>query len=119
MNRVDEYLTKGFDQKAAEYFASGRKIILSVEPESGFSLRLIFNNGEQRRFDVKPLIKDGTVFAFLKNPDDFARVYLDEDGCVCWDIDPSVDSNKVWSNKIDLSPDSCYMNSELVEASSN
>lgn len=41
----------------------------------------------------------------------FRRVYLDEDHSVCWDIDPNVDSNEVWNNKVDLCPDSCYVDS--------
>lgn len=28
-----------------------------------------------------------------------------------WDIDPDVDSDVVWSNKVDLCPDSCYVDS--------
>lgn len=35
-------------------------------------------------------------------PENFRRVYLDGQHCVAWDIDPSVDSEKVWSNKVDL-----------------
>ena len=27
--------------------------------------------------------------------------------CVSWDIDPNVDSETVWNNKIDLDPDGC------------
>ena len=41
----------------------------------------------------------------------FQRVYLDEYGAVSWDIDPSVDSRKVWNNKIDLCPDFSYIDS--------
>ena len=44
----------------------------------------------------------------------FKRVYLDDAGCVAWDIDPNVDSNKVWNNKVDLSSDSCYVDSVPV-----
>lgn len=44
-------------------------------------------------------------------PENFRQVYLDGQHCVAWDIDPSVDSEKVWSNKVDLCPDSCYIDS--------
>lgn len=118
MSRVDEYVAKGFDRRTAEYFASGRKKILSVTPGEDFMLLLSFDNGEKRGFDMKRIIEDGTVFAFLSKPSDFMRVYLDEDGNVCWDIDPGVDSNVVWSNKVDLSADTCYLDSELLEAPS-
>ncbi len=62
-----------------------------------------------RRFDVAPLIKDGTVFSFLTDGDAFSRAYIDEDGSIARDRDPSVDSRAVWSNKVDLSPESCYV----------
>lgn len=115
--RIEDYLSKGFDRRAAEYFAGGRKKILSVNPADDFKLILTFDSGELRRLDVKPIIVDGTVFAFLADPANFRRVYLDDTGCVCWDIDPSVDSNVVWSNKVDLSSDTCYLDSELLGVS--
>ncbi len=73
-----------------------------------------FDNGELRLFNAGPLIEQGTVFECLKDIDAFRRVYLDDQHCVSWDIDPSVDSSKVWNNKIDLDPDSCYMDSVPV-----
>lgn len=46
----------------------------------------------------------------LRKYENFARVFI-EYGAVCWDIDPNVDSNEVWNNRIDLCPDSCYIDS--------
>ena len=51
------------------------------------------------------------MFEPFMKPENFRRVYLDGQHCVAWDIDPSVDSEKVWSNKVDLCPDSCYIDS--------
>lgn len=115
MNRVEAYVARGFDRRTAEYFTEGRKRILSVSPGGDFTLILDFDNGEKRRFDMKNLIEEGTVFAFLSDLSNFERVYLDEDGCVCWDVDPTIDSGLVWNNKVDLSPDTCYLDSELLE----
>ncbi len=42
---IDFYISKGFDMKTAEYFASGRKKILSVVPNPDFTLTLLFDNG--------------------------------------------------------------------------
>ncbi|MCL2446784.1 MAG: DUF2442 domain-containing protein [Oscillospiraceae bacterium] len=36
-----------------------------------------FDNGQQRIFDCKPLLRDGTVFEPLKDPDVFRDVYID------------------------------------------
>ena len=105
------YLEKGFDRAAAEYYASGRKRIMSVRPNRDYTLTLDFDNGERRLYDCKPFLKTGTVFAPFMDYENFKRVYLDDMHCVAWDIDPAVDSSVVWSNKIDLSPDSCYIDS--------
>ena len=111
--RVQDYLSRGFDRKTAEYFASGRKRITSVTANDDFSLRLCFDNGEVRLLDCEPLLEVGTVFAPFRELSNFKRVYLDEFNCVSWDIDPNVDSNEVWSNKVDLCPDSCYIQSAV------
>ncbi|MBB5225435.1 DUF2442 domain-containing protein [Treponema ruminis] len=108
---VEYYLSKGFDSKMAEYFASGRKKILSVQPKHDFSLLLSFDNGEKRIFDMKPFLKKDTVFEQFSNFDDFKRVYIDSDHCVCWDKNPQIDSETNWNNKVDLSPDVCYVES--------
>ena len=111
MKDIEYYLERGFDRRTAEYFAAGRRTIVTAIPSDDFTVLLAFDNGEQRRLDMKPSIRPGTVFAFLADPDNFLRAYLDESHCVCWDIDPEVDSKKVWNNKIDISPDTCYLDS--------
>ena len=98
---VEYYLSKGYDRKMAEYFASGRKRITKFVPRNDFI----------RLYDASPLLQAGTVFAPFREWNNFRRVYLDEDHSVCWDIDPNVDSNEVWNNKVDLCPDSCYEDS--------
>lgn len=110
-NSVEYYLSKGFDRKMAEYFASGRRKITKVIPNEDFSLTLTFDNGEIRQYNAAPLLEAGTVFAPFLRWQNFRRVYLDEENCVSWDIDPNIDSKKVWSNKVDLSPDTCYVDS--------
>lgn len=112
--KVKNYLDKGLDRETAEYFASGRKRIMSVTPNDDFSLTLHFDNGEVRRLDCKPMLEVGSMFAPFREISNFRRVYLDDCHCVSWDIDPNVDSNVVWENKVDLCPDSCYMASVPV-----
>ena len=89
---IEYYLSMGCDRAVAEYFASGRKSITAVTPNKDFTLTIVFDNGEKRRYDVN-------------------RVYIDKTHCIAWDIDPTVDSEVVWSNKLDLCPDSCYIDS--------
>ena len=116
---VEYYRAMGLDEKTAEYFASGRKKIIGVVPNDDFTLSISFDNGEKRLYDVRPLLKKGTVFEHFTNIEAFRRVYVDEQLCIAWDIDPSIDSNKVWNNKVDLCPDSCYIDSVPIGGAFN
>ena len=106
---VDYYLSKGFDPKYAAYFAAGRRTVIDVSARDDFSLFLTFDNGEQRLYDMKPTLQPGTVFEPFMQIENFKRVYLDDCHAVCWDIDPSIDSSIHWNNKVDISPDTCYV----------
>lgn len=108
----EEYLSQGFTEEAAKYFASGRREITGVVANPDFTLTIRFDNGERRLYDMRPFLKKNTVFEPLMQEENFRRVYLDETHCVAWDIDPATDSQKVWQNKIDLCPDTCYMDSK-------
>lgn len=110
-NTVEFYLNKGFDKKTAEYFANGRRKVLTVIPNKNFTLTIEFDNGEKRVLDMSDFLQKGTVFEPFMNWDNFSRVYVDENHCVAWDVDPTIDSKKVWNNKVDLSPDGCYLDS--------
>lgn len=112
---VDYYLSKGFDRPMAEYFASGRRRITAVNANPNDTLTLDFDNGERRILDCSHLFHEGSVFLQLKTNNRFQAVYLDDTHAVSWDIDPNVDSNVVWSNKLDLCPDSCYVDSKPVQ----
>ena len=90
---------------------TGRKHTINVVPNDNFTLTLTFDNGEVRLYDVAPIIKESTVFDQLRKIENFRRVYLDENNIVSWDIDPNIDSTIVWNNKIDICPDSCYVDS--------
>ena len=99
----------------AEYFSYVRRSIISVIANDDYTLTLSFDNGEKRLYNVAPLIEQGTVFEILSDLNNFHRVYIDDEHCVAWDIDPNIDSNVVWNNKIDLSSDSCYVDSVPVQ----
>lgn len=111
---VEYYQSKGFDRKTAEYFAAGRKKIISVSANDDFTLFINFDNGEKRLYDVRPLLQKGTIFEKIADINTFRRAYVDEQHCIAWDIDPDVNSNEVWENKIDLCSDSCYIDSVPV-----
>lgn len=111
---IQFYLDRGFDRAAAEYFAAGRRKIVAVTPNPDFTLTLQIDNGEVRVYDAKPLFEPGTVFERFGVWENFSRVYLDDVGDVAWDIDPNVNSNEVWNNKVDLCRDQVYLESVPV-----
>lgn len=112
---IEYYLSKGFNIKMAEYFSKERRIIVSVVANDDYTLTLEFDNGEKRLYNVAPLIEHGTVFENLADLCNFSRVYIDDSHCVSWDIDPNVDSNTVWNNKITIDSDVCYVYGEKIQ----
>lgn len=63
------------------------------------------------------MIKD--VNYYLSTVSMFTRVYIDDTHCIAWDKDPNVDSDVIWSNKIDLCPDSSYIDSVPLDSAKN
>ena len=59
-------------------------------------------------------IQKGNVYYILSDKSIFNRCYIDSDGSVCWDKDPNIDSEKDWSNKIDIGADNCYLESKAL-----
>ncbi|MCL1819774.1 MAG: DUF2442 domain-containing protein [Oscillospiraceae bacterium] len=96
--------------EVAEYFQNGRRKIMSVFANDNFTLSLIFDNNEMRIYDMKDNL-NGDVFKPFRILSEFKRVFVDENGGVAWDINPTIDSNVVWNNRVDLCPDSCYLKS--------
>ena len=74
-----------------------RPTATKVVPTSDYQLIVTFDNGEKRRFDVKPYIK-GSWYGYLKDPGYFSAV--------------SVNGYTVeWPEGQDLCPDELYYNS--------
>lgn len=74
-----------------------RKKLVSVEPLPEFRLRLVFEGGESRIFDVAPYLGIG-IFKELKNEQLFKTVRVSFD-TVCW------------ANDADICPDELRMTS--------
>ena len=110
-NTYEYYLSKGFDEKAARYFSSGRRKPVKVTPQDNYKLWITFDNDEQRILDFSKYIIEGTVYNQLRNKEIFNNCYIDSDNSICWDKDSTIDSNVTWSNKIDIGADTCYLES--------
>ena len=74
-----------------------RPTATKVVPTSDYQLIVTFDNGEKRRFDVKPYIKGGW-YGNLKDPRYFSAVSVDGDAVE-------------WPEGQDLCPDELYYNS--------
>lgn len=112
---VAEYLSLGMDERTARYFAAGRRRIVSARPLPDFQVELVFDNGEVRMLDCGRKLTLGSLFRRLVDVGGFERVFVDLGGNLAWDIDPTVDSSVVWSNRIDFCRDACYLESVPVK----
>ena len=75
--------------------------VRSVKPTPDFLLRLVFSNGEQRQFDMRPYLHY-PVFRRLENPGFFSLAHIDY-GTV------------VWPGDIDIAPETLYDCSVPIE----
>ena len=69
--------------------------VINVKPDQNFTLLVTFNNGEEKRFDVKPYLNIG-MFKELKDESMFNSVK------------PFLGSIQ-WANGLDLCPDTLYL----------
>jgi hypothetical protein len=77
--------------------------VVAVRANDDYSLDLEFNDGSVRRFDVKPYLEYG-VFKELKDRSYFKKVKV-AFGAV------------QWPNEQDISPETMYIESVVVESS--
>ncbi len=75
-------------------------VVKKVYPNPDYTLKLVFENGEERIFDVKPYLDRG-VFRKLKDLKKFYSVRIGEDTIQ-------------WSGGQDLCPDTIYLDSVPV-----
>jgi hypothetical protein len=109
-----DYIAMGMDERTARYFSMGRRRICAAEPQGGYRIVLTFDNGERRVLDCSTKVKKGSIFQKVAAPKDFNRVFVDENGNLAWDIDQTVDSSRVWNNRIDFCRDACYLESSEI-----
>ncbi len=75
--------------------------VINVKPINDFLLLLEFENGEKKEFDCKALF-DKKPFGVLKDKNFFQKARV-EYGTV------------VWSDEIDISPETLYLESKMIE----
>ena len=75
--------------------------IIAVKANDDFTLDVTFDEGSVRRFDVKPYIEYG-IFQELKDKNYFEKVRI-------------AYGTVQWPNEQDISPETIYMESALLE----
>ncbi len=79
------------------YFA-----VTEVTTQENFLLRLKFNNGEEKVFDMKPYLETG-IFKDLKDEAIFKTAKISFD-TVEWDNEADIDPETLYSDSIALQP---------------
>lgn len=74
---------------------------MAVEAERDYSLKVTFNNGEVRRFDVGPYLAY-PAFEALKADSLFAQVRV-------------AHNTVVWNEEVDIAPESLYLESTPIQ----
>lgn len=75
--------------------------VVQVKPQPNYFLEAIFANGEHRRFDMKPYLSY-PAFSPLLDANCFLKARV-------------AYGTVVWTEEIDLSPDTIYLRGEIVE----
>lgn len=99
------------DNKVKEYFKNSRKI-KNVQPLDNYTLLLVFDNGEVKKYEMANELTG--VFSILKDKNKFNSVFINNVGNIAWNIDNNIDSSVHWDNQIDLCKDMLYLESESV-----
>jgi hypothetical protein len=69
-------------------------------PQKNYKVALLFDNGEEKIFDVTPYLNKG-IFSELKEPDIFYSVRV-------------IDGSIQWQNEADFCPDTLYLESKPI-----
>ena len=74
--------------------------IKSVNPLPDYKLSIMFECGEQKKYDVNPLFSCWDAFQALKSIEGlFQQVYVDAGGCgICWNEDIDLSCEDLWDN---------------------
>jgi len=70
--------------------------VMAVTPLDNYKLLITFDNGEQRVYDVTPLL-DLPIFQRLRDKQQFNQVYVDK-----------IMDTVAWDENADICPDSLY-----------
>lgn len=75
--------------------------IKCVKPLENMIIKVVFENGEIKKYDMKPLIEKYEVFKELNNKELFNKVKADIGGYgIIWNDDIDLSCEEIWKNGI-------------------
>jgi len=89
------------------YLNQGKRRLVDITVDADYTLLLTFDDGERRLYHLANKLTG--VLTVLKNERKFNEVFIDSLGNIAWDINNDVDSEVVYTNRIDLSADNAYI----------
>lgn len=73
--------------------------IKSVKPLKDMILDVLFNNGTNKKYDVKKLLQNHNEFKKLENEESFKEVKVDIGGYgIVWNEELDLSSEEIWNN---------------------
>lgn len=92
--------------------------VKSVTPLPNYTLRVLFENGTEKEYNVQPLFAKWPVFTDLQTVTGlFDLVKVDAGGYgVSWNDDLDLSCNELWENgNIDINPEYLSKNADTVQ----
>ncbi|MGL5329486.1 MAG: hypothetical protein ACRDD7_09460 [Peptostreptococcaceae bacterium] len=90
------------------------KVIKAIARDD-HTIDIVFSNGANKKYDCKHLLNKGQ-FKILQDISKFKNIIIDDLGGIGWDIDNNIDSDIVWSNRIDICKDVLYSESINIQS---
>ncbi len=77
--------------------------VIAVTPLTDANLLVFFENGEVKKFDIKPIIKDYPEYELLLNPDVFNLVQVEAGGYgISWNEDLDCSEGELYENGVSI-----------------
>ncbi|OOB77888.1 MAG: hypothetical protein BEN19_01080 [Epulopiscium sp. Nuni2H_MBin003] len=90
--------------------------VIHIITHDDYTITITFADGITKNYDCKHLLDKG-AFKILDKLSKFHIAIIDDLGGIGWDIDDNIDSNIIWSNRIDICKSILYQEGIIVQDS--
>lgn len=85
--------------------------VVQVVPGEAYTVYAYFDDGSIHLYDVAPLLKEGTVFAPMKDPKVFREALTVMNGTVAFDVEGNMNPYDC----VDIAPEEIYRGRQVVD----